>query len=69
MQTITTWIKRLSRARDIHTAKSLVISAIEDLSGADLVTVVAEGDELAENLCASVARIKDYGTIGNFPNR
>jgi signal transduction histidine kinase/CheY-like chemotaxis protein len=50
MQIITTWIKRLSRARDIQTAKSLVISAIEDLSGADLVTVVAKGDELAENL-------------------
>ncbi|MGK0370852.1 MAG: signal transduction histidine kinase [Glaciecola sp.] len=49
MQVINTWIKRLSRARDIQTAKSLVSSAIEDLSGVDFVKVLVEGDELADN--------------------
>ena len=46
MQTITTWIKRLSRATDIQTAKSLVSSAFEALGGADFVRILTEDHEL-----------------------
>jgi signal transduction histidine kinase/CheY-like chemotaxis protein len=62
MQTITTWIKRLSRARDIHTAKSLAKSAIEDLSGADIVTVLTDGDELDRNTFDTIHALFDKNT-------
>jgi signal transduction histidine kinase/CheY-like chemotaxis protein len=62
MQTITTWIKRLSRARDIHTAKSLAKSAIVDLSGADIVTVLTDGDELDRNTFDTIYALFDKNT-------
>jgi signal transduction histidine kinase/CheY-like chemotaxis protein len=62
MQTITTWIKRLSRVRDIHTAKSLAKSAIEDLSGADIVTVLTDGDELDRNTFDTIHALFDKNT-------
>lgn len=62
MQTITTWIKRLSRARDIHTAKSLAKSAIVDLSGADIVTVLTDGDELDRNTFDTIHALFDKNT-------
>jgi signal transduction histidine kinase/CheY-like chemotaxis protein len=49
MQVITAWIKQLSRARDLQTAKSLIISAIKDISFADFVVVIIEDDDISEN--------------------
>jgi signal transduction histidine kinase/CheY-like chemotaxis protein len=66
MQIITTWIKHLSRARDIYTAKSLVSSAIEDFSGADFVRILAEGDELAENSFNTINFLSEKSTNDEY---
>lgn len=47
MGLITKWIKYLSRARDLQTTKTLIVSAIEELSGASFVCVLTEEDETA----------------------
>ena len=66
MLAITTWIKRLSRARDIQTAKSLVNSAIEDLSRADFVSVLTEGDELTEHSFGTIHTLSEKYTDDEY---
>lgn len=66
MQMITTWIKRLSRARDIHTAKSLVSSAIEALSSADFVRVLDEGDEVAKHSFEAIHAFSEKHTDAEY---
>jgi len=66
MQAITTWIKRLSRARDIQTAKSLVNSAIEDLSAANFVSVLTEGEELTESSFATIRALSEQYTDAEY---
>jgi len=59
MQTINTWIKQLSRARDLPTAKLLISSAIKDISTADSIVVIAEGDEHLESLLNTIQLLSE----------
>ncbi|MBA6356927.1 MULTISPECIES: hybrid sensor histidine kinase/response regulator [unclassified Colwellia] len=66
MQMITTWIKRLSRARDIQTAKSLVCAAFTALSHADFVTVLVAGDELTAHSFETTSNLAKKYTDDEF---
>jgi signal transduction histidine kinase/CheY-like chemotaxis protein len=68
MQVITAWIKQLSRARDLQTAKSLIISAIKDISIADFVVVIIEedDDDISENPLAVAYTLPEQHTQDEY---